>query len=67
MRDETLPDKFRITRTQAAEIMGVSVRTVSRYLRDGVLTRYGTPRGKVWLDRREASAMNTVQKEGTNA
>lgn len=53
-----------ITRTEAAELMGVSSRTVTRYALNGYLTKYTDSRGRIRFSRIEAGAMNRFEPEG---
>lgn len=46
-----------LTRTQAAERLHVNVRTVDRWVRRGVLTRYETPSGRARFKDKDVDAL----------
>lgn len=52
-----------ITRTAAASMLGVSTRTLARYLSDGKLTRYEDALGRVRLDEDEVIQASTPRRE----
>lgn len=56
-----------ITMKEAAELAGVSYRTISRWVQLGYLTRKTAPRGQVRLSRKAVVAMNTFEDEPASA
>lgn len=50
-----------VTREEVAEICGVTIRTVSRWVALGYLTRYEDSRGRVAYAKVQAEAMNTFE------
>lgn len=50
-----------VTREGVAELCGVSIRTVSRWVAQGYLTRYEDSRGRVAYARVQAEAMNRFE------
>lgn len=53
-----------VTRSELARVAGVNVRTVSRWVRAGYLTKYTNARGEVMFDARQGRAMNTFEPDG---
>lgn len=56
-----------ITMKEAAELAGVSYRTVSRWVKLGYLTRHADARGRVRVSSAAVKAMGAFQKEPSGA
>lgn len=67
VKQGTVPDTEMLTRADAAELMGVSTRTITRYASDGYLTKYTDARGRVRFSRKEVLGMNRFERESPPA
>ena len=56
-----------ITMTEAADLAGVSYRTVSRWVKLGYLTKHTDARGRVRVSGAAVKAMGAFQKEPATA
>lgn len=52
-----------VGREEAAQLAGVSQRTITRWVDEGYLTKYLDNRGRARFDPRQAVAMNTFEPE----
>lgn len=54
-----------VSRKEAAELLGVTVRTIDRYSAAGYITRHQDARGRIAFNKAEVLAMNKFEPETT--